>query len=160
MNYEEAFLEGYYDAIDDIYLNENEIFDKIKDKFKSKSTEKHVDKNTDNENEDIKNFLKKHKKEIILGTGGALAVGGGALAVHSDNKKSIRRVDSMLNDSKTKKDLLDKAIIHKLKRDPENLSKKDKIKLGRALRAKDASIRHSKNTIKYIGKKCHNIIKK
>jgi hypothetical protein len=167
MNYEKAFLEGYYDALNDIYLNENETLDKIKEKIKekfkdeSKDESKNKTKETSKEkNEDIKKFLKKHKKEIILGTGGALAAGGGALAVHADNKKSIRRVDRMLNDPEIKKDLFDRVVIHKLKRNPEALSKKDKIKLGRTLRSKDASVRRGKNTIKYIGKKCHKIISK
>jgi hypothetical protein len=117
MTYEDIFMEGYYDALNEAKKEEDD---------------------------DKKSFWKKHKKKIIAGALAGAAVAGTAAAVHHDNKKSIKYVDKQIADSKKSggsgragyiapdnNGTITSHIVG------ENSSKKDKIKVGRVLRAKD-----------------------
>jgi len=112
MTYEDLFLEGYYDA-----LNE-----------------------TKKEKEEEENFFKKHKKKIIAGAIGAGAIAGAAGAIHHDNKKSLAVANKAITNAKKEGTIgvgyYDTAR-HKSHLINDDSSRKEKIKVGRFMRAKD-----------------------
>jgi len=120
--YDEAFLEGYNDAIN--ALKEELFIEGYNDAINALDEGK------------VGDFIKKHKKKLIAAAGVAAAGGGIAAAIRHDNNKSVKAFEQEMKDPKTKGFNYTNKNNKQIFVD-ENSPRKDKIIIGQNIRFKN-----------------------